>query len=205
MKFDENGEEILDYKIFANRMQIPPSRFYAYIHPDPKKRHNLGMVHVGNQSCCLMRNSNLKEKYWLPDRVNDGYSIKEATDLIMTLKPEVNWEAAQTQLTWHVIPDNHAAGILKKKQQKFKRQRATKQTLMLLRNGIGINWLIKSMMSCGILTLGNARCLGRLLERCLNILWFAWMRCAYHEWWAQYDGYWIKGQGKAWYSFALWL
>jgi hypothetical protein len=36
MKFDENGEEILDYKFFANRMQIPPPTFYAYIHPDPK-------------------------------------------------------------------------------------------------------------------------------------------------------------------------
>jgi hypothetical protein len=49
------------------------------------------------------------------DPINDSYSIKEATDLIMTLKPEVNREAAQTQLTRRVIPDNHAAGNLKKK------------------------------------------------------------------------------------------
>jgi hypothetical protein len=33
----------------------------------------------------------------------------------MTLKPEVNREAARTQLTRQVIPDHHAARILKKK------------------------------------------------------------------------------------------
>ena len=95
MKFDENGEEILDYKFFANRMQIPPPTFYAYIHPDPKKRRTLEDGSRGKPK--LLSNEKVKfvgEVLAWQDCRNDGYSIKEATDLIMTLKPEVNQEAA---------------------------------------------------------------------------------------------------------------
>jgi hypothetical protein len=61
-----NGEKILDYKIFANRLPIPPPPYSTDISILIQKRGtNLGMVRVGNQSCCLMRKSNLLEKYWL--------------------------------------------------------------------------------------------------------------------------------------------
>ena len=116
MKFDENGEEIMDYKIFANRMRIPPPTFYAYIHPDPIKRRKLGQGERGKKK--LLLDDEVKfagEVLARQDRANDGYSSKEANDMILTLNPKVTHYAARRQLERRVLPTNHAAGILKKK------------------------------------------------------------------------------------------
>ena len=116
MKFDENGEEILDYKIFANRMQIPPLTFYAYIHPDANKRRKLGNGERGKKK--LLSDEDVKfagEVLARQDRANDGYNVQEAMDMLKNLNPDMSRRAASRQLSRRVLPVNHARGILKKK------------------------------------------------------------------------------------------
>ena len=120
LKFDENGEEILDYKIFANRMQIPPPTFYAYIHPDDNKRRKLGDGERGKKK--LLSEDDVKlagEVLARQDRANDGYTPQEAKAMIGTLNPNITERAAAQQLYRRIMPVNFAAGILKRKTVKL--------------------------------------------------------------------------------------
>ena len=95
-------------------MGIPPTTFHHYVHPDLDKRRMLHQANRGKPK--LLTDSDVKLAGAVlarADRGNDGYSRKEATDLIQDLNPNIQRLAAQRQLSRVVLPQNHKAGVLK--------------------------------------------------------------------------------------------
>ena len=111
---DGNGEIISNYAKYANKMGIPSGTFFHYVHPDPDKRRTLDQANRGKPR--LLTDSDVKLAGAVlarADRGNDGYSRKEAADLIQDLNPDINRLAARRQLSNIVLPKNHEAGVLK--------------------------------------------------------------------------------------------
>ena len=81
--YDANGELIDDYRVYANKMEIPPGTFFHYVHPDLDKRWTLNQANRGKKK--LLSDADMKLTCAVlarADRRNDGYSRKEAADLI---------------------------------------------------------------------------------------------------------------------------
>lgn len=117
--FDENGEGITDYKVFATLHGIPSHTFYKYIHPDRNKRRKLGDGFRGKPRA--LTNDDVKffgEVFARADRGNDGLSMKEAVDAVIEYVPGISRRGARQQLGRHILPKNAAAGVLKKTLQK---------------------------------------------------------------------------------------
>ena len=117
--FDDNGEAIDSWKVYANKVGIPHNTFFKYIHPDLGKRRTLGDGSRGKKK--LLSDSDVKlagAVFARADRGNDGMSRKEATDMIQDLNPDISRKAAARQLSRVVLPRNAAVGILKKSTQK---------------------------------------------------------------------------------------
>jgi hypothetical protein len=115
--YDNNGEMIDDWKVFANKVGIPPDTFYKYIRPkNPKqlgdgswgKKKLMTEEDIEFAGCVLAR----------ADRGNDGLSSKESIDMIQELLPNISRDAARKQTYRYVLPLNHAIGILKRTTQK---------------------------------------------------------------------------------------
>jgi len=118
-RYDENGERIDDYAIFANRKNIPPSTFYKYIQPDLDRRKVLGNGNRGKKKVLNDDDINLLGCVMARcDRGNDGLSRKESTDLIIEINPNLNRAAASRQLSRRIIPICSGKGIIKNKLQK---------------------------------------------------------------------------------------
>ena len=103
-----------DHKVYANKMGIPPGTFYHYVHPDLDKRRTLHQANRGKKK--LLSDADVKIAGAVlarADRGNDGYSRKEAADLIQDLNPNIDRAAATRQLSRVVLPENHKAGILR--------------------------------------------------------------------------------------------
>ena len=117
LKYDDNGEEITDYRIYARRECIPVNTFYKYICTN--NRRKIGDGRRGKRR--ILEDEDIKfvgNVCARADRANDGLSRKEATDVIQQLKPNINRFAAARQLSRVVIPKNAAAGLIKCKTQK---------------------------------------------------------------------------------------
>ncbi len=114
---DENGEEILEAHLFANKLWIPPQTFYKYI---CKENHRI----LGDGNCgkkkWMTNNNVLFAKCVLAcaDQENDGLSSKEAVDMIQELEPSITCEDACRQIIRYVLPVNAQASVLKKSAQK---------------------------------------------------------------------------------------
>ena len=119
LKYDDNGEEIMDCKIYAHILGIPSKSLYNYIHPDESKRFTLGDGSRGKKK--ILDDNEVEFAGALltrADRGNEGLSRKEATDMIQEMKPDISRETARRQLSRRVIPVNAAAGMIKGKTQK---------------------------------------------------------------------------------------
>ena len=90
--YDDNGEMIDDWKVFANRLDIPLNSFYKYIQPnDPRqigdgsrgKKRLMKMDEIKFAGCVLARS----------DHGNDGLSSKEAVDMMSRLW-RMKWQVA---------------------------------------------------------------------------------------------------------------
>jgi len=117
---DSNGEAIEDAKIFAGLVDIPYNTLYKYIQPNEVTRRILGNGDRGPPK--LLDPGDVQfigETLARADRCNDGASRKEGTDLVMTAAPNISREQARRQLSRRVIPESHAAGILKGKVRKI--------------------------------------------------------------------------------------
>ena len=115
-KYDDNGEEITDYVVFANKHGIPPSSFYKYINPNNPRQ--IGDGTRGKKK--LLNDDEIKLIGTVcarRDRANDGLTKSEATDLIQQVNPDITREAARLQLSRNVIPKNAAEGLIKSKVQ----------------------------------------------------------------------------------------
>ena len=89
--YDANGELFSDHKVYANKMGIPPGTFYHYVHPDLDKRRTLHQANRGKKK--LLSDADVKIAGAVlarADRGNDGYSRKEAADLIQDLNPNID-------------------------------------------------------------------------------------------------------------------
>ena len=112
--YDATGELISDWRVYANKMSIPPGTFYHYVHPDLEKRRTLYQANRGKKKLLTEHDVKLAGAVLArADRGNDGYSRKEAVDLVLDLNPNMNRAAASKQLSRVVLPQNHADGILK--------------------------------------------------------------------------------------------
>lgn len=117
--FDENGEGITDYKVFATLHGIPSNTFQKYIHPDRNKRRKLGDGFRGKPRA--LTNDDVKffgAVFARADRGNDRLSTKDAVDAIIEYVPGLSRDGARQQLARHILPKNAAAGVLKKTLQK---------------------------------------------------------------------------------------
>ena len=115
--YDDNGLMIDDWKVFANRLDIPLTTFYKYIQPNDSRQNGEGsrgkkkLMEMGKikfAGCVLAR----------ADRGNDGLSSKEAIDMIQELIPTIPRVAARRQMNRYVMPINHKIGVLKLTTQK---------------------------------------------------------------------------------------
>jgi hypothetical protein len=90
--YDNNGERIDDYNVFANRIGIPANTFYKYINSDEPRQ--IGDGSRGKKrliaGCVIAR----------ADRGNDGLSSKEAVDMIQELVPNITRVSAGMVHTW---------------------------------------------------------------------------------------------------------
>jgi hypothetical protein len=115
--YDNNGEEIKEWKVFANKVGIPPNSFFPSI--NAKNPRSLGDGRHSKKT--LMNDDDIKFAGCVlacADRGNDGLSSKEAKDMIQDLLvPEVSWQQARRQLKKYVLPQNAAIGVLKKGEQ----------------------------------------------------------------------------------------
>ena len=115
---DANGENV-ELRNYAVLVEIPYQSLYKYVHPDEEKRKVLGNGDRGRKR--LLQSDDVKflgEMFCRLDRCNDGASLKEAADLVMDAKPNLSRQQARLQVRRRVIPESHAAGVLKKKPQK---------------------------------------------------------------------------------------
>jgi hypothetical protein len=115
--YDDNGERIDDYNVFANRIGIPANAFYKYINPNEPRQ-------IGDRSCCkkrLMTADEIKFAGWIlawANRGNDGLSSKEAVDMIQELVPNITRVSARRQMQRYVMLLNAVIGVLKRTTQK---------------------------------------------------------------------------------------
>jgi hypothetical protein len=115
--FDDNGEMIDNWRVFANKVDIPADTFYKYIKPNnPRqvgdgsrgKKRLMTTDEIKFTGCILARQ----------DRVNDGLSTKEALDLVQEMIPDITRKAARNAMYRNILPLNHALGVLKRTTQK---------------------------------------------------------------------------------------
>ena len=98
--YDDNDEEIADWRVFVNKLGVPQSTLYKYINPNESKRCKLGDGARGEKSVLSCDNvtfvGNVLSR---TDRGNTGMSTTEAIDMITKLKPGINRDTARHCLT----------------------------------------------------------------------------------------------------------
>jgi hypothetical protein len=158
-RLDSNGEAV-GIDMFASIVGIPRKTLEKYVHEDRNKRRKLGFF-VGRAPALNEKDSNFAaDVLCRADRGNEGYTRKEAVDMIQDLKPRMNRKQASRSLTMHVIHSH--PDVLKQKVVKAQ-STTTKQTAITVPQ----QWRWHTHMDSVFDELrhhntGNCRCCGKL-------------------------------------------
>ena len=113
---DINGDPISNWRIFPTKVDILPSVFHSYSHPNPKKRCRLYNGDRGKKRLLKIGEVELLgDVYAQADHANVGMARSEAVDAIMEMNQNISRRAAALQLKRIVLPVNAESRIVKKK------------------------------------------------------------------------------------------
>ena len=80
--------------LFAKSKNIDVKTFGAYAHSDPKQRRALGSK-MGKRSLVMAENAEFLVQFAIrSDRANEGRTVAQIVDQLMTLQPELSMEQA---------------------------------------------------------------------------------------------------------------
>ena len=90
--YDDNDEEIADWRVFVNKLGIRQSTYYKYINPNESKYRKLRDGARGKKSILSCDNVTfLGNVLTCADRGNAGMSTTKAIDMITELKVKLVW------------------------------------------------------------------------------------------------------------------
>ena len=111
---DINGDPISNWRIFPTKVDILPSVFHSYSHPNPKKRCRLYNGDRGKKR--LLKSSEVEflvDLYARVDQVNTEMDRSEVVDVIMEMNQNISQKAVTLHLKRILLPVNAEPGIVR--------------------------------------------------------------------------------------------